>query len=659
MSFPFERERTLVGIAAGAAAALLVTIAAETDTVRSFEARTVDLRLRAERSLDAGGIADSSIVIVDVDNRSLRLYRERLGRWPWSRDAYAAMLDFLAVGGPRLVAFDILLSEPDRSRPAADSAFQRAVAAGPATVQAAVFDSPLRGEDPREVRRRGGPAALARFALPLPDSLPAALERAAPLFAVVDPPLPGLLREAEGLGAINRAPDPDAVSRRELLLVRHEGRVYPAMALAIALGGRPGYSRLGIDAGRFTLDGRAIPLEDGRIRPHWRGGYGNRPYRVVPAWKILDAYASLARGSDPAVDPGSFADKDVIVGTSATGVADLAASPFGAMEPGVFLHATLLDTLRSGEFLRSLPNGWSIAVILLVSLLVGVTSAQFRGLGGGLATLLVAVAVVTGAGLVALVGAGWIVPVAGPTAGAILSWGGAMAGNYLTEGRRHRETRLAFGKFIPPDVVASIADRRDDLRREVVRKEVTILFSDVQNFTALAERLEPEAVVETLNEYLAAMVEIVFDQRGTLDKYVGDGVMAFFGAPLDDPDHAVHACRAALAMRARLEELNERWAAEGRPCLAIRIGIHTGEALVGFIGHEGRRLDYTAIGDAVNLASRLESLNKECGTTILISESTAERLDGRVSTTPVGERSIRGREGRIRVHTLDASQGNE
>lgn len=643
----------------GALAGVIAAIVSSTATFRDFEARTVDLRLRAERAIEGGGVADSSIVIIDIDSRSLRLYRDRLGRWPWRRDAYAAILDFVAVGEPRLVAFDILFSEPDRSRAEADSAFQRAVASGPPTIQAAVFEAPLR--EPGNAARPREPgdadsALLSRFALRFPEPLPQSLERSAPAFAVVDPPLPGLSRVSEGLGVINRSPDPGGVSRREFLFARHEGLVYPSFALAILLGGREGYDRLAFEDGDLTLDGREIPLEGGRLRPHWRGGYSDRPYAVVPAWRALDSYARLARGGEPSVDPGIFRGKDVIVGSSATGVGDVLSSPFSAVEPGAFLQATLLDTLRSRDYLRSPSTATSLAFVALVALLVGIASANAGGARGGIATLLAAIAVVLAGGMVALVGGGWVLPVAAPLTGAVLAWGGAMAGNYVREGRRHRETRRTFGKFIPPDVVESIADRGDDLRRTVSRQEVTILFSDVRNFTTLAEGLEPEAVVETLNEYLTAMVDVVFEHRGTLDKYVGDGVMAFFGAPLEDPDHALHACRAALVMQERLRELNQRWEAGGRPCLSIRIGIHTGEALVGFIGHEARRLDYTVIGDAVNLASRLESLNKECGTAILISDSTVDRLDGRLPVTPVGERSIRGREGMVTVFTLDGRE---
>jgi adenylate cyclase len=638
-----RRERFLLGLAAGAMGAVLTLAAGLTEAFRGLEARTGDLRLRAEAAI-ADAPPDSSIVIIDIDNESLRASHETLGRWPWPRNAHAAILDFVALGHPRAVGYDVLFAERDLSRPMADSALAAATAnLGAPVVHAAVFVRP--NEDPAP-----NPAVPALVTFALPFSPPPTLATA---YADAAAPFPLLLAAADGVGVIDRYPDPDGVERREALLARIGEHVYPTFTLALAVGGRDGYTRLAARDGRLFLDEQPLPLENGRLWAHWRGGYPDRPYPVVAAHEVLRSYDEIAIGGDPPLDPAIFADRTVLIGSSATGVGDIFASPFGATEPGVLLHATLLDTLTRRDFLRAPPTAVAAAATALLAILAGLLVAGSRSVRGAAVWFLALLLGWTALALGAFFATGWILPLAGPALGGIVAYGVASAGSWLTEGRRHREIKRAFGKVLPPDVVETIAADRG-LQRRVDQREITVLFADVRGFTTLSERYGPEQTVEILNDLFAAMVEVVFQFGGTLDKFLGDGFMALFGAPVPAVDHAAQACRAALEMQARLSLLNRYWAAHDRPTLAIGIGIHSGTAIVGFVGDVERRLEYTAIGDTVNLASRLQDHSKEAGASIVVSEETARRAGAEFTTRPLGETRVRGRVEPVGVRALES-----
>jgi adenylate cyclase len=636
------RHRLALGLAAGAAAALMVLAAFQLEFFRGLENRSVDARFRLERAF-ARSRAEAPIVIVDVDNESLRLYQGELGRWPWPREVHAAVLDFLALGGPRAVALDFLLSEPDRVNAAGDSALAASTEALPGTFHSLIFDQPGGGARARRLERellgRGERlAALRRFALPEPA--PAGVA-----YATVDPPLELLLEAATGVGAINLAADPDGTSRREYLLYRYAGATYPSLPLALAFGGPSGY-------GRLRESYPSLPLEDGKLWIHWRGGYADRPYPVYPVSSLIQSYLQISRGEEPDLDPAVFAGRYVLVGSSATGLADVAPTPFGANEPGVLVHASLLDTLLTGDFLSPGGPGWRTALVLLAALATGVAVAAIPSAFWSLAVFLLLLGLVSAAAVGGFL-AGRILPWAAPALASAIAFSGSMVGGYVTEGRRKRELKRAFSRFVSPQMVDTIARDPSAFRQSAERRELTVLFSDIRDFTSLSEGLAPEDVARLLNEYLAEMVKLVFQNGGTLDKYIGDAVMAFFGAPLPQPDHALAACRTAVEMLAALDRLNAKWAAEGRPGFEIGIGINTGEAVVGFIGDYERRMDYTVLGDHVNLASRLEGLNKETGTRALLSEFTYAKVRDRIVAVPLGNVRVKGKERPVSVYALE------
>jgi adenylate cyclase len=350
--------------------------------------------------------------------------------------------------------------------------------------------------------------------------------------------------------------------------------------------------------------------------------------------------------------PDSLRGKVVFVAVTAAGLQDVRETPLGP-QPGVIIHATALDNLLSGDFMRRAPGWANAGMVALTALAAAGAATLVVSAAGGTAAALLVVLLAAAAAWAAFAAGVWLDAAAPALAGG-LAYAGAQAANYVTEGRARRRVRGLMSRYVNPEIVRRLADEDHDLMLGGQRVPLTILFSDIRGFTSLSEKLSAEQVVAMLNEYLGEMTEIVFAHGGTLDKFIGDAVMALWGAPLPVDDHARRAAECALAMTAALERLNARWSesGEGAAGLRIGIGINTGEAVVGNIGSLRHKLEYTAIGDAVNLASRLEGLNKEMGTTIIVSEATRAALGEGFDTAPLKEVNVKGKEQAVLVHEL-------
>ncbi|HEX6750493.1 MAG TPA: adenylate/guanylate cyclase domain-containing protein [Longimicrobium sp.] len=635
------------GLAVGTAAAAVTVSLRGTTLMRRAEGATYDLRTTA---LADPSRASRDIVIAAIDDRSLRELQPQYGRWPWPRAVHAAVLDYLRYAGAKLVVYDVQFPEAGLDS-ASDQAFADAVAeAGNVVLPMAMS----RDTDSVEGIAAGasGEAEARRFALPLRGGN-ALVEQGQEIA-----PMPALTRGAAGVGSI--ALNSDTVSgtvRHEQLVWRHDGRFYPSLSLAAARLADP--RRYG---GAFSLDRGAlrggvvaVPLEDGRMVIRWRGPFGTRARQTYPAFsysRLALSYDDVFHGRAPALPPDSLKGKIVFVAATASGMLDLRVTPYGAKEPGVMIHATALDNLLRGDFMRRAP-AWANAGTAAASALAAATAVSLivsAAWGTAAALLVLLLAAIASVG--AFAGGVWL-DAAAPALGGALAYAGAMAGNYVTEGRERRRVRDMFSRFVDPHVVRQLADAGQSLALGGQRVPLTILFSDIRGFTSLSEKLPAETVVAMLNEYLGAMTDIVFRHRGTSDKFIGDAVMAFWGAPLPAADHARRACDCALEMIAELDRLNRAWEADGRAAgLRIGIGINTGEAVVGMIGSLRHKLDYTAIGDAVNLASRLESLNKEMETTIIISDAVRAALGDGYDTRALPEVHVKGKEQAVQVHEL-------
>lgn len=655
-------RHTLLGLAVGAAVALLLVLLRGTYVLQTLELKTVDLRFR---TLHDPAKADTNVVIVDVDNLSLDLLRPTLGRYPWPRDAWDALVRYLAAGGAKAVGFDFTFPDPDLANRAADSAFAAAERDAGMVVQTLTFESVL---DTATVRRQ---AALREDSVAMRrmrdfgwsvGGEPRGVE-----YQTVQSPYRELLDAARGLGVINFTPDAvDGTARRSPLLYRFRGRDYPAFGLAVAMAADS--TRFGGPPVRWSADAiefpnLKVPLDHGALLLNWRGPYRDpkrrdhpETYRVYPIAQILHSYQQVVAGERPEVPLEAFRDKVVFVGTSGAGLFDARANPFGPNDPGVLIHATLADNLLTGAFLRRVDAPTNAAVIVLVALLAGLAVSAITAAWGSAAAGLALAAAFLGAAFALFQRGVWL-DAGAPVLAILFTFTGGMVLNYMTEGRKKRQIREMFGKYVAPEYVAQLAEDPSRLDLEGRRAELTILFSDIRGFTSISEKMSAHEVVGFLNEYLSQMAGIVKHSGGTLDKFIGDAVMAFWGEPVRHPDHADRAADCALAMRDATAAIRERWVAEGKPDLHIGIGINTAEVVVGNIGSLEHKLDYTVIGDGVNLASRLEGKNKDFGTTVIVSEFTLARLGDRYDVRPLGGVTVKGKEKPVEIYELLGKRG--
>lgn len=522
--------------------------------------------------------ADPDIVVVDVDDPSMEAMQETAGLWTWPREIHADLLSALAEFGPRAIVFDIAFSEQDLKRPKSDMQLSDALKTNPHIYLPAARLSTALDSSGKPLRELSSAFAIGQAG---PEAAIAAIQ------------LPHAVQQnAWRLGLVNTLEDADGVIRRYRLYTNVHGWKLPSLP-----------ARVVADLGIELPEGEDFLMRWSLVE--------RKRYRYSELYRLLtEARPTLNPDEIRALD-ALFRNKIIVIGVSAASTFDHHLTPLSAGYPGVDILAVAIDNLKNGHDVRIASPAWPLAFgILLIALLAQAFIRRINPLAIGAALVLVSVASLFIAD--AAIARNIQLSLATPLIFAWTWFVAAAVGGYLRERRARDQAVSMFGRFLNPGVVRQIVEQGATVESLSGRtRDVSVLFSDIRGFTAMSESRPPQEVVALLNRYFERQVEVVFRHGGTLDKFIGDCIMAFWGAPIDDALHAQRAVAAALEMQDALLEFKKELAAEGWNAadFEIGIGVHSGPAVVGFIGAQ-RKLDYTAIGDTVNLASRVEGLTK-------------------------------------------------
>ncbi len=659
-------------ILSGFLTAALYVRAQDNDLVKSLRFLAFDAYNRALPRAETNYVA-----IVDIDEASLA--RPELGQWPWSRDIMARLVTNLKAMGAKAIAFDMVFAEADRTSPKAvldrmnpaektperiaalenlpdnDTIFAQAIRDAGNVVTAFIWttDSGAKSLEPRLSQQ----IQITKGADPLKQTVPEMNHAAISL--------PKLEQAAAGNGCFGVSAEVDGIIRHVPILFRNlsasnstaPATLYPSLAIeALRVAQDP----------NTTIKIRELkPKETGPLDPPYlmKVGQFEVPFDEsgqIPVYFSRERsarYISAHTVIDGTADPASIRNKIVFVGTSAQGLKDLRSTPLDLSIPGVELHMNVVEQILTGKFLLrpTLMDGAELIFLGIVGLAV-IVLAPFIG---AVTMALLTAAVIGGTAALswyAFARHGILIDPVYPGLCLSVLYGAASVLSYIRSESERRHVRQAFGLYISPQFMEELTRNPDKLSLGGETRELSVMFTDIRGFTTISEALSPEALIALMNDFLTPMGDLVMHSRGTIDKFMGDAMMAFWNAPLDDPDHARNACLAALAMDAALAPVNERLAAEaaktGAPPLVLKagIGINTGPASVGNMGSR-RRFAYSALGDTVNLASRLESQTKAYGVTNLIGETTAAQVAD-LARLEIDLLRVKGKNKPVRVFTL-------
>lgn len=633
-----QKSKTLKFLILGIIGLFFTSIIQIFGLIDGLELKTLDWRFRQASHPEE---ADTNVVMIAIDQNSLEAFADRNVQWPWPREFYGIIVDYLHGAGASSISFDMMFDRNDFDRRetdggVSDSAFAEAMSKS-GNVTLVTYLS---------VREKGdkiGGAILDRHLTSENFS-----SITIPRYDRTNAPILLFQSAAKMLAVTNFGSDEDGISRRIPLVYQFNHGYIPNLGLAVYLFDRK------IPLAQMSDVIKKIPISnDGLFLIYWYGKGGTEGvFKYYPFASLFSSALDMKAGRNPTLPPSKFKNKKVIIGGTAPGLLDFKPTPFTSIEvyPGMEIYATIMSNLFNGHFLQESPKWQTYMLIVTLSFLSAFVFFRMQKLSVAIVVFLFVVLLYVGfTFLVFYQGKIWL-PLITPLIALVSTFAFSAFFSYATEGRQRRELRNAFNRYLSPVVVSQIVDNFGALELGGNTVEGTVFFSDIEKFTNIAETMQPKDLLNHLNEYFSIISDLILKRDGMLDKYIGDAVMAIFGAPIPKQDHAKLACITALEIQRSLSAYYMGQPAQV-PHFKTRIGMNAGKIIVGNIGST-KRLDYTAIGDTVNIASRLEGLNKYFGTKIIISESLYQQAKDAIETRELDIICVRGRKKPIRIYEL-------
>ena len=605
------------------------------------------MRATADRSMPS-----DDIMIILLDQESIDWAQQELGwSWPWPRKAYGDIVRYLADGGANSCAFDVMFTEPSVYGDEDDRSFKEASEQFTGVIHT-VFLSEQYGNT------QDWPDEVETPVFELEGFDRKSLKRASPVLPALFP-IKALRETAGGIGNIRSTSDKDGIIRRSNLFYIVNERAVPSLGIESLLVREGVNEPLSYDSKSKSVLFRGEPIPvDSEYKPLLR--FRGELDRYIPysAMQILQSYYAIQNGEEPLIEPENFAGKYVFFGFYAPGLFDVCATPISTFYPGVGVHITTLDNYLQGDFIKPSSFLWNVlllfAAALLGSFVLMITETLPFIRRFSLVFSLLFVALLAGAifaiALSLFVNGVWV-PSLSAASTLVFSYLITVLVDYAFEGRQKKYIKSAFKQYLSPVVIDELIAHPDRRKLGGERKEISIFFSDLQGFTSISEKLNPEELTAFLNDYLSAMSDVILESGGTIDKYEGDAIIAFWNAPSEQKDHARRALEAAMKCQQRLHEMRPELSLRVNSGVYMRIGLNTGNAVVGNMGSHNR-FDYTMLGDSVNLAARLEGQNKQFGTYTMCTEAmknAAEAAGTAVHFRELAKIAVVGKKEAVRV----------